>query len=223
MRREPLGWLSRREVAAEVNDVLPTQDMIEHLADRIERAYSLRRPRWWRGCSTRRVWSAAALRLWQAHAEDPQTPLDSELFVASQPISNALSDPWSELTQPDATRRYRSQVQRIIRRLRSELTREVRLAERSIRRHPQTSPAILDRSRRLSPLGCYIAAHRAGRADLADRFVAAAAQQHGSCPLYRPASVFLLAADLYPTHDAHAGLEAHAELRTTSMKLIALN
>ena len=83
-----------------VKDVLPTQELIDQLAERIERAYTLRRQRWCRGCSTRRVWSAAALRLWQAHVDDPQLPLDCELYVASQVINESLSDPWSELAQP---------------------------------------------------------------------------------------------------------------------------
>ncbi len=61
---------------------------------RIERAYALRRAGWDRGCSTRRVWAAAALCLWQAHVDDPTLPLDSELFVASQPITGSLGDPW---------------------------------------------------------------------------------------------------------------------------------
>jgi hypothetical protein len=203
-------------------NVLPTQDVIDRLANRIERAYSLRRAQWWRGCSTRRVWSAAALRLWQAHVDDPQLPLDSELFVASQPITDSLSDPWSELAQPDAARRYSAQVRRIIRQLRSELTREVRVAERSIRRDREIRPGLLAENRRLSPLGCYIAALRAGRADLARRFAAAAAEQHRSCPLYRSASLSLLPADLYPFDDFSGERKAEDEVRT-SKKSIVLN
>ena len=81
--------------------------MIDHLASRIERAYALRRAEWDRGCSTGRLWTAAALCLWQAHADDPALPLDSELFVASQPLVGSLGDPWVELTQVEAGRRYR--------------------------------------------------------------------------------------------------------------------
>ena len=77
-----------------------------------------------------RLWTAAALCLWQAHADDPTLPLDSELFVASQPLMGSLGDPWVELTQVEAGRRYRIQVRRIVRRLRRELTREIRRAER---------------------------------------------------------------------------------------------
>jgi hypothetical protein len=148
--------------------------------------------------------------------------LDSELFVASQPINDSLSDPWSELAQPDAARRYSSQVHRIIRRLRSELTREVRLAERPIRQDGEIRPALLAEDRRLSPLGCYIAALRAGRADLARRFAAAAAEQHRSCPLYRAASVPLLPADLYPFADFVGELKTKDEMQS-SKKSIALN
>ena len=202
--------------------MLPTQDVIDHLADRIERAYSLRRAQWWRGCSTRRVWSAAALRLWQAHVDDPQLPLDSELFVASQPISSALSDPWSELTQPEAARRYRAQVRRIIRRLHAELKREVALAEQSIQQARDIRATVLVQNRRLSPLGCYIAAHRSGRADLAGRFAAAAAEQHRSCPLYQQASAALLPGELYPTPKVAADQEAVAKKRP-SKKLAVLN
>jgi hypothetical protein len=186
--------------AIEVSDVLPTQELIDDLAERIERAYTLRRPQWCRGCSTRRVWSAAAFRLWQAHLDDPRLPLDCELYVASQTITPALSDPWSELAQPEAAARYRSRVLRIIRRLYSELKREVRLAERYIQADEGIRPTALAPNSKLSPLGCYIAAQRAGLPELAERFATAAARQHGSCPLYRPASISLLPADLYPVN-----------------------
>ena len=99
--------------------VLPTQVILDQLASRLEHAYLLRRPTWWRGCSTARVWFAAALRLWEAHAEDPdQIPLDAELYIASQPISAPIADPWSELAAPESARRYEAQVSRIVRRLR---------------------------------------------------------------------------------------------------------
>ncbi len=177
--------------------VLPTQETIEHLADRIERAYALRRDGWYRGCSTRRVWSAAALCLWQAKVDDPALPLDSELFVASQPLSESASDPWIDLAQPEAGRRYRRQVRRIIKRLRAELAREVRLAERRME-HPDVTPSVLSRDPRLSPMGCYIAAHRTGRTEWAGHFANGAVRQHHGCPLYQTATLSLLPADRYP-------------------------
>ena len=202
--------------------MLPTQALIDHLSDRIERAYILRRPRWCRGCSTRRVWSAAALRLWQAHVEDPRLPLDCELYVASQTITPALSDPWSELAQPEAALRYRSRVLWIIRRLRSELKREVRLAERRIREDKDIRATTLPANGRVSPLGCYIAAQRAGLTELAEGFTTAAAQQHGSCPLYQSASLPLLPADLYPMNGSAVARNAEHGV-SMPKKLTVLN
>jgi hypothetical protein len=147
------------------------------------------------------VWSAAAWCLWQAHESDLRVPLDSELFVASQPITDALADPWSELAHPEAVRRYCVNVRRIIHQLRSELKREIKLARRLIFRKREIGPALLARTSRLSALGCYIAAQQTGHADLAGRFVAAAVEQHRSCPLYRAASLTLLPGELYPVDD----------------------
>jgi hypothetical protein len=208
-------------VLSTLDHVLPTQDKLDRLAARIEHAYALRRTQWWRGCSTLRVWSAAALRLWQAHAEDPQVPLDTELYVASQPISAPCADPWLELAQPEAARRYRTRVYQIVRQLRSELKDEVDQAERSIQQGREINSVLFLKNRRLSPLGRYITAHRAGRADLAARLAAAAVEQHRSCPLYRVASLALLPAQLYPV--AVPGLEQeaqalpHATRRATSL------
>jgi hypothetical protein len=194
--------VTARQLASEGSrHVLPTQETIDHLADRIERAYALRRAGWDRGCSTRRVWAAAALCLWQAHVDDPSIPLDSELFVASQPITGMMGDPWIELTQLEAGRRYRARVRQIIRRLRMELRREVRRAERMMAADSPASVAALSQDRRLSPLGCYIAAHRMGRAEMAGRFARGAVEQHRSCPLYRSASLPLLPAESYPIDD----------------------
>jgi hypothetical protein len=180
--------------------LLPTQDLIDRLADRIESAYSLRRPRWRQGCSTARVWNAAAHRLWQAHEENPdQIPLDPELYVASQSISGRFSDPWDELAGPKAARRYQSRVYRIIEILRSGLKKEVLLAERAIQKGREISHVLkIKQGGRLSHLGCYIIAHRAGRVDLANRFAAAAIDQHRFCPLYRTACLALIPGELYP-------------------------
>jgi hypothetical protein len=202
--------------------VLPTQELIEHLAERIERAYTLRRQQWCRGCSTRRVWSAAALRLWQAHVEDPRVPLDCELYVASQVINESLSDPWSELAQPAAARRYRAQVLWIIRRLRCELSRELRLADRVIGEKGKIGIMALPVNKRISPLGYYIAAQRAGIPELADRFAAAAAEQHRSCPLYQYASIPFLSADLYPAEES-AGEEIPDSGLRSLKKSIVMN
>jgi hypothetical protein len=179
--------------------VLPTHEVLDQLAGRIEQAYALRRPRWLRGCSTSRVWYTASLRLWEAHASDPvQIPLDPELFVASQPISTPLSAPWTELAHPQSGRRYRTAVRRIVRQLRVELKRELTAAGRSIREGQEIETVLGRKNRRLSSLGAYILSRRAGRHDLAERFAAGAAAQHRSCPLYRTASLAFIPAEFYP-------------------------
>jgi hypothetical protein len=182
-----------------VSHVLPTHQIVDLLAVRVEQAYGLRVRRWRRGCSTTRVWHAAALRLWEAHSEDPErVPLDAELYVASQLISVPMPDPWTELTHHDSAKRYRLSVKRIVGRLRAELRREVRGGERSIQRGEKVETVLSQGGRRLSALGSYILATRAGRDDLAEPFAPAAAAQHQSCPFYRLASMSLLPTELYP-------------------------
>jgi hypothetical protein len=199
----------------------PSQVVIEQLSRRIQQAYGLRRPDWRGGCSTARVWSAAAERLWAAHAADPaRVPLDAELFVAAQPIATPFADPWSELAQPESTRRYRSTLRRIVRRLRGELKREIGRAERSIRRGHNVRE-VLETRRRISPLGCFIVAMRAGLTELATSFAAAAADQHRACPLCREASDALLAGDLYPVETPFAiAVEDSRDLKPRVDKLL---
>ncbi len=129
--------------------------------------------------------------------------------MASQPISAPLSDPWTELAHPESARRYRSGVRRIVRQLRAELKRELVAAERSIREGREIGGVLGRKNRRLSSLGAYILAQRAGRIDLAERFAAAAAAQHRSCPLYRAASLAFIPADSYP--DENLALEREEE------------
>ncbi len=178
--------------------MIPHQEVIDDMACRIETAYRLRCPRWWGGCSTARVWDQAALYLWQAHAEDPErVPLDAGLFVAAQDISCRFANPWFDLARPEAIKRYRSRVNQIVRQLRTELKREIGRAERAIRRGDAIREVLRPGNRRLSPLGCYITALRADRADLAQHFVGAATLQHQSCPLYRAASSALIPDEYY--------------------------
>ncbi|WP_165232166.1 hypothetical protein [Aquisphaera insulae] len=184
--------------------MLPTQETIDRLATRIERAFTLRCSEWYRGCSTSRLWSAAAMILWQAHENDPRIPLDPELYVASQPISNSYPDPWSIVAHPDAARRYAGRVRRIISQLRSELKKELRRAEAMIRDgNGLPIPAEMERSR-LSPLGLFIAALRSGRHDLAIQLRDGVVSQHRGCPLYRFAAKSMIPAESYPVGDAES-------------------
>jgi hypothetical protein len=203
------------DLAPEVT-VLATQSRIESLADRIERAYRRRRAPWYRGCSSSRVWTTAAALLMRLHQEDATIPLDPELFVAVQPDTAAFVDPWIELTQPPAARRYLRRVREMIRGLRSELRGEVRIAERRVGRGEALGTVLLTPNTHLSPLGCYIVALRADRHDLAGRFRDDAARQHRSCPLYRRASIDLLAPELYPVSERPTGEELVALTRHLS-------
>jgi hypothetical protein len=170
------------------------------------------------------VWSAAAGRLWAAHAADPaKIPLDAELFVASQPIAAPFADPWSELTQPDAARRFRSRLRKIVRRLRAELKREVVRAETLIGRGREISE-VLNAGGRISALACFVVAIRAERGDLAVGFTGGAAAQHRACPLYRRASLALLPGELYPVESDSAvqPVEYYFEPRVEKL-LLSLN
>ena len=68
----------------------------------------------------------------------------------------------------------------------------------------------LERTRRVSALGRYVAAVRAGRPDLAAAVRDEAQQQHRSCPLYRLACDGLIPETAYPAPDR--GLTAAAPL-----------
>ena len=165
--------------------VLATQAALEGLAERIERAYRLRRSGWYRGCSGAGVWSTAAAILVQLHQDDPDLPLDPELYVAVQLAGATFDDPWVGLTEAAAALRYRARVREMIRGLRAELRAEVRFAELRVNGGEAIGKLLEAPTKRLSPLGCYIVALRAGCIDLGERFRLAAVRQHRSCPLYR--------------------------------------
>jgi hypothetical protein len=204
--------------------VLASQALLDQLSGRIQRAYALRHPDWRGGCSTSRVWAAAAQRLWAAHAADPaRVPLDAELFVASQRIAVPFADPWSELTQPESARRYKAILRKIVRKLRRELEREVGYAERLIRNGRNIRDALRAEGR-LSALGCFIVAVRAGREDLASRFTAAAAAQHSAFPLCWQATRALLPPDRYPAPAELAAPGTQSEKKPRVEKvLLSLN
>jgi hypothetical protein len=108
-----------------------------------------------------------------------------------------------------------------VRRLRSELKREVSRAERLVRRGHDICE-VLEAEGRISPLGSLIVVLRAGRVDLADGFTGPAVAQHRSCPLYQRASITLLPADCYPV-ETLAGLhEAESQQRAEKV-LLSLN
>lgn len=193
--------------------MLATQDAIETLAERIERAYRLRRSCWYRGCSSARVWASAAATLLQLHRDDPRFPLDPELYVAVQPDNTPIADPWAELVQASSAQRYRSRIRMMIRGLHSELRGEVSLAEKRIGKGEAIGKVLSTGGRRLSPMGRYVVARRAGCDKLAERFRVGAVAQHLSCPLYRLAIASLLSPEQYPVGELTTGEELSAPVR----------
>jgi hypothetical protein len=177
--------------------VLPSQEMIASLAERIEQAFSRRYPDWTTVRTSSGVWEAAAAGLMMLNRNIPSVPLDPELFVKVQP-QRKWADPWVDLVQESALRRYRRQVRRIVSHLRSEIKEEVRSAERKLRSGALLPEVLSDSSGRISALGRYVIARRAGQDDLAERLRPEAERQHRSCPLYRQACRFLLPDNTYP-------------------------
>jgi hypothetical protein len=154
-----------------------------------------------------RVWTAAAQLLAQLHGEDPTIPMDPELFVASQSLKPGFGDAWGDLASAAAGEAYRKRVRGIVRQLERELGREVVRAERLITKGRPIEVVLGEEDARLSPLGRYLVASRAGRPDLAVRFEVGAVLQHRSCPLYRTASLPFLPAERYPTVDSRARID----------------
>lgn len=139
--------------------------------------------------------------LWEVACEDPEIPMDPELFVASQPLDALFADPWNCLALEAAGQRYRRRVRGIIRQLRLELKREIRRAEELLSHGKGLAAVLRARDKRLSPLGLYITAQRAGRPDLAEQVRPGALEQHKCCPLYRVASLGLIPTEMYPADD----------------------
>jgi hypothetical protein len=177
--------------------VLPSREMIASLAERIEQAFSRRYPDWTTVRTSSGVWEASAAGLMMLNRNFPSVPLDPELFVKVQ-RQRKWADPWVDLVQESAFRRYRRQVRRIISHLRSEIKDEVRSAERRLRSGTLLPEVLSDSSGRISALGRYVIARRAGQDELAERLRPEAERQHRSCPLYRQACRFLLPDNTYP-------------------------
>lgn len=195
---------SLRTIVTEVN-VLAKLSLIEPLAARIEHSYRLRRHQWMSRCTSPQVWSAAARALLSVCDGDRPLPADPELFVASQPVRPSGNDPWQELTSPEAMENYRRSVRAIVRGLKAEISAELRRAGRRFENGEAVSVVLLSSDHRLSPLGRYIAARRAGRPALARRIEPEALAQHRCCPLYAVACEGLIPREQYPSADHDAG------------------
>ncbi len=170
----------------------------EQIARRIERAYLRRRPEWRAASIDGHLWTAAARVLLKVGAEQNDIPIDPELFVASQIRAGLTSDPWMDLTQPKAGRRYVAQVRRIVSNLEMELNEEIARVEDAVLDGRSPEMVLLSSNLRLTPLGRYLAATRLGRPDLALPLLADAHEQMRICPLYRAAISDLIAPEDYP-------------------------
>lgn len=209
---------SRLRVSIEVI-VICSQDSISEIAARIETAYRRKYPRWVCVGLTPGVWESAASRLLGATRCGSGVPVDPELFVAVQARGRLSPDPWSELTQRTSIGRYIRMLRQIICQLQRELRSEVRRAECRLHRGLTLDQVLAEEGGRLSPLACYILAHRAGRADLSSRHRPSAENQHRSCPLYRLASRSLLPSHAYPACE----LEANRTLRKLDFATFSVN
>jgi hypothetical protein len=199
--------------------VILSQDALDQIADRIERAYRRNYPGWVASGLTPGVWSSAAARLLEIPAEFASYPVDPELFVAVQVRSRFSPDPWSELTQRRSIVRYLKALKRIATQLRDDLNAEVQRAECRMIRGLSLDVVLETEGHRISPLACYILAHRAGRSDLSLKYRASAERQHQSCPMYRLASRSLLPSHAYPSTD----LDSNRSLRGREIAAFSLN
>ncbi len=188
--------------------MIPSQDAIVQVADRIERAYCRKHPDFSPIGLTPGVWAAAASRLFEAGEADRDMPVDPEMFVAIQQGARLRLDPWMELTQPRARKNYVKAVRRVVARLRGELRTEIRLGELLAIRGESLDRIVMAAESRISPLSRYMLAHRAGRLDLAMLARSAARKQDRSCPLYRLAARPFLPPHLYPSRVELASRDA---------------
>jgi hypothetical protein len=178
------------------------RDTIANLAERIERAYRLRHsPTYQHRPEDDRVFVGAAAVLIRLHQLDSTMPLDPELFVASQTVTSAHPNPERDLIRPEAFERFRLRVRRIIRGLHKELAQELKWLQAQLEMGLTLEQALALPTTRMTPMGRYIAAHRAGCLDLAETFRQDAHRQHLACPLYRHACTPFLPKGSYPVED----------------------
>ena len=114
--------------------MLPTFQLIDQLAMRIETAYRLRDRAGYTD-ARRRDFGAVPLRVFGRHtARSRRNTFGRRIVCGMQTISSPFSDPWAELGTTESSLRYRSTINEIVGRLAAELKREVDTAERCIRK-----------------------------------------------------------------------------------------
>lgn len=186
--------------------LLRTPLAIDDVAERIERAYLRKFPRRKWGGPDPRFWGLIARALIEAHRAEPWLPLDPEFFVACQPPTSSLTDPWVHLSPDVAMRRYRRRILRIVDDLQSELCDEIRRIDEQVEDEKPLEAVLRKKSRKVSALARYLVAIREGRPDLAELFRIDAEEQHAGCPLYRRACLELFPEAPYPVVDLVPGI-----------------
>ena len=196
--------------------MITTQNNLDQIAGRIERAYHLRHPNWLATGLTPGVWGAAAIRLLEVADARSSLPVDPELFVAVQDYKTFRRDPWRELTQEGATKAYRVAVRRIVRQLRRELGAELRWAARYLNSGRSIEELTESPKSKVSPMIKVMLCHEYDRSDLAELIRPAAEAQHLACPLYRAACKHLVPSEVYPRSRREQSFQANISAQVNS-------
>ena len=178
--------------------VISTQNNLDQVAERIERAYRRRHSTWLATGLTPGVWTAAAVRLNDVSHNRVVLPIDPELFVAVQNYKSFRRDPWRELTQEGSVKTYRFAVRKIISQLKIELAAEMRWSKRFLEAGGSLDEVMAISKSRVSPITKLVLCHRQQRQDLAETIRPAAEAQHLACPLYQFAYRNLMPSLSYP-------------------------
>lgn len=164
--------------------VITTQNSLDQLAVRLQRAYERRHPHWLSTGLTPGVWTAAASRLLDVGVNQPKLPIDPELFVAVQDYKTFRRDPWRELTQAGSSHVYRQSILQIVKQLKVELRKELRWARRYLEKEGSLDQMLACPRPKVSPLVKLLLCHQQNRPELAVLVRTAAEAQQKACPLY---------------------------------------
>lgn len=167
--------------------VLPPR-LITPLAHRIGKAFLLYDPPAHPDLAPdSRIWRVVATGLVRLNRECPEIPVDPELFVRVQVRSGLRQNPWVLLTHPEAFARYRAAIERIVLSLARELLGEVHQIGDWVGEGIPFEHAVRVESKKVSPLGRYLASMLANEPELARSFQVDCGEQLRACPLFEQA------------------------------------
>ncbi len=133
------------------------------------------------------------------HDRDDSCPVDPELFVALQRKAEHIATAHHNGKLERMLDYYAGRIHQMIQRLRIELVRELEHIEGLYQRGFAIKELVCVESEIVSPVGRFIFATRHHRHDLSQLILTDVLRQHEACPLYRFASVNLIAPALYPS------------------------